>query len=156
METKPKAPAIVHYLSSILTYCPEEGAFYSSSVFHGEAKGELNGSLVYGKRQTIIDQDSGRLLIRAGNKYNRRAVHAAKLAWFMTHGEWPYFIGHKYGLDDLRILGLKALMTIGEYQATMGDLTYWQRAYAAMPELSPERPCMVQWFPGLSPEVEEK
>lgn len=96
------------------------------------------------------------MLLRASAKFNRRSVQAAKLAWYMTHGEWPYFIGHKYGVEDLRVMGMKALMTFGEYQATMGDLTYWQRAYAAMPDLPEEKVCNVMWFPGLAPEVEEQ
>lgn len=156
MECTSKPPAIAEYLASVLVYCPETGVFYSSSVHRGEPKGELHGTPIYGVREPMVCPDTGRMLIRAGHKYNRRAVHAAKLAWYLTYNEWPYFVGHKYGLADLRVMGLKALMTPGEYQATMGDLTYWQRAFVAMPDLPAKGECQVVWYPGLSPEVEEQ
>lgn len=155
MENKLKPPAIAEYLACILAYCPDEGAFYSTSVYQGEPKGELNGVVIYGPRQTVKDKSTGRLLIRAGNRYGRRSVHAAKLAWYMTYGEWPYFMGHRYGLDDLRIMGLKAIMTPDEYLETLGDITYWQRSFAAMPALPAERECKVVWYPGQEPGIAE-
>lgn len=155
MSNAMKPPALAEYLASTLLYCPEEGAFYSRSIFHGEAKGELHGEVIYGRRATIIEKGTGRHLMRAGHRHNRRAVHAAKLAWFMVHGEWPYFIAHKYGLDDLRLGGLLALMTPGEYQETYGDVLYWDRAFKRMPDLPEQKTCQVVWYPGLDPEVAE-
>lgn len=157
MKDQPNAaPEIANYFLSTLEYCPTEGAFYvKADASKGRPPiGELNGVLVSAKKVVIpINGRSGHL-IRAGSRHGRKAISAAKLAWFFIHNEWPYFIGHRYGEADIRVMALHAIMTQAEYQTLFGspaakqaNSLYWTKVWSTKPELpSPE--CQVEWYPG--------
>ena len=152
MEHMQDVPEMAKYFARILAYCPKEGAFYlrDPNGLPNTLRGTLEGVEVYGRKTISWDKGTRGYKIRTSAKDNRRGVAAAKLAWYMVHGEWPYYIGQKYGKADMRVQGMVALKSQMEYQATLGDVTFWDRAYKSLPDLV-EPHCQVIWYPGQGP-----
>lgn len=154
------APAIVDHLASTLLYCPTEGAFYvkpSEEALWMEAKGELYGEPVCSRKKLTSGKNYKRksMVIRANPRFNRRAVNAGKLAWYMVHGEWPFMVGYRNGPEDLRICNLHAISTEGEYMVSLGDPLYWENVWKETPPVTTPPVCQVVWYPGMAPGIEE-